>query len=81
MSEAPLQIRRDDLRGPEIRALLAHILAQACTDGLQRLWLETGATEHFVAARTLYAHVGFVPCGPFADYADDPHSAFMRLDL
>lgn len=63
------------------RAVLAHILSQARAEGLQRLWLETGATGHFLAARTLYAGFGFEPCGPFADYADDPHSAFMRLDL
>lgn len=63
------------------RAMLGHILAHARRDGVQRLWLETGSTEHFVAARTLYAAFGFVPCGPFADYSEDPHSAFMRLDL
>jgi putative acetyltransferase len=63
------------------RALLAHILAHARGDGVKRLWLETGATDHFLPARTLYAAFGFVPCEPFAGYADDPHSAFMRLDL
>ncbi|NIM41669.1 MAG: GNAT family N-acetyltransferase [Hydrogenophaga sp.] len=63
------------------RAMLEHILTYARNDGVQRLWLETGSTAHFVAARTLYAAFGFVPCGPFADYREDPHSAFMRLDL
>lgn len=63
------------------RALLAHIVGHARADGVQRLWLETGSTDHFHAARTLYAAFGFVACGPFADYREDPHSAFMRLDL
>lgn len=63
------------------RAMLAHILAQARTAGLKRVWLETGPTEGFAPARGLYAAFGFVPCGPFADYTHDPHSAFMRLDL
>lgn len=63
------------------RALLGHILAHARASGVQRLWLETGSTHHFLAARTLYAAFGFTPCGPFADYREDPHSSFMRLDL
>ncbi len=63
------------------RAVLAHILAHARADGVQRLWLETGSTHHFNAARTLYAAFGFALCGPFADYREDPHSTFMRLDL
>jgi putative acetyltransferase len=63
------------------RAVLAHIMAHARADGVQRLWLETGSTDHFSAARTLYAATGFALCGPFADYREDPHSTFMRLDL
>jgi len=29
----------------------------------------------------LYAAEGFVECGPFGDYVDDPFSVFMTLDL
>jgi putative acetyltransferase len=29
----------------------------------------------------LYASFGFVYCGPFGDYALDPHSVFMTLAL
>jgi putative acetyltransferase len=87
-----MKIRRDDLQGPEIRALLeehlahmramlAHMLHHARAQRVQRLWLETGSTDHFLPARSLYAAHGFVPCGPFADYREDPHSTFMRLDL
>lgn len=63
------------------RALLQHLLAYARRQGMQRLWLETGATAHFQPARTLYADTGFVACGPFAGYREHPHSAFMRLEL
>ena len=63
------------------RALVAHLIAQARARGLARLSLETGHTEHFRAAQNLYASFGFVPCGPFAGYGPDPHSAFMTLAL
>jgi len=63
------------------RAMLGHIVAHARERGVQRLWLETGSTHHFLPARQLYADFGFRSCGPFADYREDPHSAFMRLDL
>lgn len=63
------------------RVLLAHIVAHARQRGVQRLWLETGASEAFLPARKLYETFGFRPGGPFADYREDPHSVFMRLDL
>ena len=53
----------------------------ARNQGLQTLKLETGSTHFFEPARTLYAAYGFKPCGPFADYTDDPHSAYMAMDL
>jgi putative acetyltransferase len=33
------------------------------------------------AAHSLYTRFGFLPCGPFADYAEDPFSVFMARDL
>lgn len=63
------------------RALLAHVMAYARRQGMQRLWLHTGADEHFGPARRLYQAAGFVACGPFGAYREDLHSAFMRLDL
>jgi putative acetyltransferase len=63
------------------RAMLAHIVDTARSRNYRRLSLETGATEHFAPARTLYASFGFTPCGPFGDYGPDPHSAFMTLEL
>lgn len=63
------------------RAVLAHILAEARSRGYRRLSLETGSQEAFKPAQALYASVGFRPCGPFADYREDPNSVFMTLEL
>ncbi|MGI5130440.1 GNAT family N-acetyltransferase [Pseudonocardia sp. CA-107938] len=61
--------------------LLAHILAEARARRYVRLSLETGSDEFFAPARRLYERHGFVPCAPFADYVDDPLSAYFTLDL
>src|SRR5450830_1185153 len=63
------------------RALLAHIIDNAKARGYARLSLETGSFEAFKPARQLYESVGFVYCGPFGDYAEDPSSMFMTLRL
>ncbi len=63
------------------RLLLEHTIDAALVRGYSALWLETGSQEQFVPARGLYASRGFVETGPFADYAEDPASTFMRLDL
>ena len=63
------------------RALLTHIIATARTRGYERLSLETGSMEAFRPAQRLYESFGFAPCGPFGDYAEDPHSVFMTLRL
>ena len=63
------------------RAILNHIIAIARTRGYRRLSLETGATEAFRPALNLYESVGFSYCGPFGEYLEDPHSAFMTLAL
>ena len=61
--------------------LLRHALQNARDEGLTRLSLETGAQPGFEHARRLYAKHGFVFCGPFGDYRQDPNSVFMMLDL
>jgi putative acetyltransferase len=73
----PANVRR---RGAG-RAVLNHILAEALRRGYQRLSLETGPVETFEAAHQLYKSVGFQICGPFSDYALDPYSVFMTLEL
>ncbi|MGC5164300.1 GNAT family N-acetyltransferase [Rhodococcus sp. DT1] len=61
------------------RAMLRHLLGDAASRGVRQLSLETGSTEFFAPARALYAGAGFVVCGPFGDYRDDPHSVYMTL--
>lgn len=63
------------------RAVLRHITAEAWARGIRTLWLETGSPDDFLPARRLYASEGFVECGPFADYVDDPFSVFMTKSL
>lgn len=63
------------------RAMLAHIVAAARSEGIKRLSLETGSWPYFEPARALYAAYGFSQCGPFAEYREDPNSVFMTLDL
>jgi putative acetyltransferase len=63
------------------RAVVDHLLAVAAARGHRRVSLETGATEAFVPARTLYAAVGFVPCAPFGAYTSNPYSTCMTLVL
>ncbi|MFB9276440.1 GNAT family N-acetyltransferase [Cohnella cellulosilytica] len=69
------------LRKGVARRMLQHIVDEAGRRGYHRLSLETGATESFVPARTLYESFGFRYCEPFSDYAEDPYSAFMTLEL
>ena len=63
------------------KAMLEHLLAEARGGGFTRLSLETGAQPMFVAARALYARAGFVECGPFEGYREDPNSVFMTKVL
>jgi putative acetyltransferase len=63
------------------KAMLDHLVAEARKDGFSRLSLETGVQPTFVAARALYARAGFVECGPFEGYWDDPNSIFMTKVL
>jgi putative acetyltransferase len=62
-------------------AMLRHIISSARDAGMKRLSLETGSWEYFRPAHALYRSHGFVDCAPFADYAPDPNSVFMTLDL
>jgi putative acetyltransferase len=69
------------LRKGVAAALLQHIVGEAGKRSYRRLSLETGSAPAFAPARQLYTRFGFVPCGPFADYALDPHSVFMTRTL
>ncbi|WP_254871551.1 GNAT family N-acetyltransferase [Pseudooceanicola sp. HF7] len=60
-------------------ALLARIEAQALSEGLTMLRLETG--DALAAACRLYQAKGFTRCGVFGDYADNGVSVFMEKPL
>ena len=61
--------------------MLRHLIAEARARGLARLSLETGSWDYFKPARALYQAHGFVLCGPFEGYVEDPNSLFLTLDL
>lgn len=63
------------------KKMLEHILQVARERQYARLSLETGTQDFFIPARTLYERYGFEYCGPFADYVEDPFSAFMTHEL
>src|SRR5487761_1612393 len=63
------------------RAILGHLIGMARGRGCHRVSLETGSMPAYAPARSLYASAGFVPCGPFGDYAPSPSSTFMTLAL
>jgi putative acetyltransferase len=69
------------LRKGVAAALLQHIIDEAKRRRYRRLSLETGSAAAFAPARSLYAKHGFVACGPFADYVEDPYSVFMSRDM
>ncbi|MCC7389278.1 MAG: GNAT family N-acetyltransferase [Phycisphaerales bacterium] len=69
------------LRRGVASTLLRCILDEARARGYSRLSLETGSQEAFAPARTLYTRFGFVPCGPFGRYREDPNSVFMSRVL
>jgi putative acetyltransferase len=62
-------------------AMLQHILDEATKRGYRQLSLETGSMAAFAPAHALYTRFGFTPCGPFANYREDPNSSFMTRKL
>ena len=63
------------------RAILDHLTAEARARGLGSLWIETGSAPAFVPALKLYESAGFLRCGPFGDYREDPFSVFMTREI
>ena len=63
------------------RAMLEFLIERARAMGMTSLWLETGSTLSFTPALRLYESAGFVRCGPFAEYTDDPFSVFMTRPI
>jgi putative acetyltransferase len=63
------------------RALLSHLLDTARARGYQQVFLETGTTPGFAAARALYESAGFTPTGPFGGYPQTEDNTFYRCPL
>ena len=72
----------EDHRGKGVGdAMVRRLVDEARSLRLTRLSLETGSWPYFAPAHRLYQRHGFTDCPPFGDYADDPNSRFMTLDL
>jgi putative acetyltransferase len=69
------------LRKGVAKALLSYIMDEARKRNYTRLSLETGSQAGFEPARRLYESFGFVYCGPFEGYVEDPNSVFMTKTL
>jgi putative acetyltransferase len=63
------------------RALLSHLLDTARARGYQQVFLETGTTPGFAAARALYESAGFTPTRPFGGYPQTEDNTFYRRAL
>jgi putative acetyltransferase len=63
------------------RALLGHLLDTARARGYRLVYLETGTTPGFAAARALYESAGFTPTGPFANYPQTGDNCFYARTL
>jgi putative acetyltransferase len=71
-----------EARGQGIgRAVLAHIIGVARERELTRLYLETGTTPGFAAARAMYERAGFTACGTFGGYPITGDNTFYSLAL
>jgi putative acetyltransferase len=63
------------------RAMLDYLLTVARSRGYRRVFLETGTTPGFAAARAMYESSGFTPGEPFADYVRTEDNTFYTLAL
>lgn len=63
------------------KALLDQIVALASKHRVQRLSLETGTSEAFQPAISLYQKYGFTPGEAFADYFNGPHNQCYHLQI
>lgn len=81
-SELKSMFVADVARGMGVgRILLEHLIKVARNKGMDRLSLETGASNYFDAARALYASHEFKICDAFADLPPHPDSVFMTREI
>ena len=61
------------------RRIMARLEALAAERRVRTLYLETGPLN--TEAVAMYRRLGYVECGPFADYVANPYSLFMTRKL
>jgi putative acetyltransferase len=72
----------EEARGKGVgRAIVEHLIGLARERGAGRVSLETGSMDEFAPSRSLYSRVGFVECGPFAEYVPSRNSTYMTMEL
>jgi len=69
----------DVRRGGVGRQVLTRLIDEAAARNIRVVRLETGTRQ--IEALALYRSFGFVECGPFGGYHEDPNSIFMELVL
>ena len=61
--------------------LLEEIIKEAEKLSYTDIFLETGSNKAFNPAIALYKKFGFLECGPFGEYENDPYSKFLTKKL
>lgn len=69
------------LRQGAAQAILTELLRLARERGYAQVSLETGSTPPFDAVIAMYRRFGFLDCGPFADYREDPFCRCVTSSL
>ena len=59
--------------------VINHLINEAKNLNINRLSLETGAGDFFLAARKLFDKCGFKTCEPFSHYKNDINSVYMTM--
>jgi len=63
------------------RSILNEILKEAEKRCYSHVSLETGSHDAFKPAISMYTKQGFIECGPFGSYKEDPYSKFFTKAL
>jgi putative acetyltransferase len=72
----------EEARGQGVgKQILGQLLTEARRRGVTTINLETGSTDAFLPARSMYEAAGFTYCERFGDYPDHSFSSFMKLSL
>ena len=57
--------------------IINHLIEESKKLNINRISIETGASEFFAPARKLFNRCGFEPCPPFAHYKEDINSLYF----